>query len=153
MENLIQKSTQSEPFIPKSGYFFWSQKGQGRPPLSLLVVHLWGWLNTPKYLWKCLNKPFWLCQSSEYAWLSHMFERLFKMPWVLNNPGFWIWHGCMRVTQSSEYIWLWLHMPKYTLISLSMPEHGWILVNTPEYAWKCLNKLFCLYERSQYTEI
>ena len=40
-----------------------------------------------KYLWKCLNELFWLCKGSEYAWLSYI------------------------VTQSSEYVWIWLNIP------------------------------------------
>ena len=47
-------------------------------------------VNMPKYPWKCLNKLFWLCQGSEYAWSSYMLDRLLKIPWVLNKPVFWI---------------------------------------------------------------
>ena len=50
-------------------------------------------LNVRKYLWKGLNKLFWLFQGSEYAWSWDMFDRLLKMTQVLNKPGFWIWHG------------------------------------------------------------
>ena len=58
-----------------------------------------------KYPWKCFNKLFWLCQGSEYAWSSYMFNRLgLKMPRLLNKPGLWIRHGCIRVRQSSEYV-------------------------------------------------
>ena len=45
-------------------------------------------LNIPKYPWKCLNKLFWLFQGSEYSCLSYVFDRLLKMPWVLNVPRF-----------------------------------------------------------------
>ena len=49
-------------------------------------------LNISKYPWKSLNKLFWLCQGSEYAWSSYMFDRLFKMRRVLNVLRFWLWH-------------------------------------------------------------
>ena len=51
-------------------------------------------------------------------------------------------HGCIRVTQSSEYVWFclhtpqkWLNMSQCTLMSLNMPEHRWILLNVCEYVW------------------
>ena len=43
--------------------------------------------NMLKHPWKCLNKLFWLCQGSEYAWSSYMLDRLLKIPRVLNKPG------------------------------------------------------------------
>ena len=94
-------------------------------------------LNMSKYCWKCLNKLFWRCQCSEYGTIVYA-----------------------RFTQSSEYVWLWLHtpqqclnMPQYALMSLSVPEHGWILLNVFECAWKYLNKLFLLCQCSQYIAI
>ena len=96
---------------------------------------------------KCLNKLFWLCQDREYAWSFDMFDRLLKMPRVLNKPRFWIRHGCVRKGYAEFRICLIMVsyasiMPEYALLSLNMPEHGWILLNVPEYAWKCLNKLW-----------
>ena len=86
MANLTQRWTQSGPFFPKSGYFFWFSK-RGK------VVHLWVWLNMHQYPWICLNIL--LCQGSEYAGSSYMFDKLLKIPRVLNKPGFWMWHGCI----------------------------------------------------------
>ena len=74
------------------------KKGQGAPsptPLhSCTTVTVAEFasisLNIPKYPWKCFNKLFWLCHSSEYAWSCYMFDWLLKMSQVLNVPGFWI---------------------------------------------------------------
>ena len=55
-----------------------------------------------------------------------------------------------RVKQSSEFVWIWLNMPQECL---NMYEHGWILLNVPDYACKCLNKLFWLWQGSQYTSL
>ena len=102
MENLTGRWAQSGSFFPKSGHFFDFQKGQGRPPFpppSCAPVSVAEYasisLNMPKYPWKCLNKLIGLCQVSEYAWSSYIFYRVLKMPQVLDNPGFWIWHGCI----------------------------------------------------------
>ena len=89
--------------------------------------------NIPKYLWKFLNKLFWLCQGSEYAWSSYMFDRLLKMPRVLNVTGFWILHNyiCKSYTV--------LNMSEYGLICLN---NAWIYLNAPQYVWSwqhCLN--------------
>ena len=102
MENLTQRWKQSEPFFQKSGIFcrFSKRAGEVSPlPLSCAPVSVTEYasvsLNIPKYPWKYLNKLFWLCQGSEYAWSSYIFDRLLKMPPVLNKPGFWIWHSCI----------------------------------------------------------
>ena len=79
---------------------FHFEKEQGGFPLSL-VVRLWLWLNMHQHPWlslnilvnawiTCFDRLFWLCQVSKYAWSSYMFNRLLKMLWVLNVPGFWI---------------------------------------------------------------
>ena len=106
-------------------------------------------LNIPKYPWKCLNKLFWLCLDSEYAWSSYMFDKLLKMPPVLNITGFWIWQNC--ICKGYTKFWICLNMAQYAsvipnmsqyaLMSINLLEHGWILLNVPESAWKCLNKL------------
>ena len=70
-------------------------------------------LNMPKYLWKYLNKLFWLYQGSEYAWSSYMFERRLKMPCNLNMPGFWIWQGLHRVLNMFEYGSICLYVRQY----------------------------------------
>ena len=87
MKNLTQKFSVSKragkatplPYLPA-----WSVAEYASVSLSM-----------PKYPWKCLNKLFWLCQGFDYAWSSYMFDRLLKMPRVLNKPRFWIWHGCI----------------------------------------------------------
>ena len=97
MEKSTQKWTQSRPFFPKSGHFCRFSKSAGltsplSPSCALVSVAEYASIsaNMPKYSWKCLNKLFWLCQGSEYAWSSYMLDRLLKMPWVLNKPVFWI---------------------------------------------------------------
>ena len=64
-----------------------------RPPLSVPVSvteYASISLNIHKNPWNELNKLFWICQGSEYAWLSFMVDKLLKMPRILNK-------------QSSEY--------------------------------------------------
>ena len=139
-------------FFPKSGHLLrFSKRAREASPLLPNCASVSGTqyasisLNIPKYSWKCLNKMFWLCQSSGYAWSSYTFNRLLKMYQVLNKLRFRIWlkyeYVYARVTQSSKYAWLWLHTPQclnmhqYALMSFSMPEHRWILFNVPEYAW------------------
>ena len=47
-------------------------------------------LNFPEHTCKCLSKLFWLCQDSEYASSSEIFDRVLKMPKALKMQGFWI---------------------------------------------------------------
>ena len=148
-------------------FYFQNRAGEASPfppsstPVSVAEYALIS-LKIPKYPWECLNKLFWLCQGSEYTWLSYIFDRLLKMYQVLNVAGFWIWHGC--ICRGYTQFWICLNiaqyasimseyasiMPGYTLMSLNMPEHGWILLNVPEFAWKWLNKLFWLCQGSQH---
>ena len=96
IENFIQRRTQSGPFFPKIRPFFSifnKEKGKPLPlPPSYALMSVAEYasvsLSVPKYPWKCLNKLFWLCQGSEYAWSSYMFDRLLKIPWDLNVPRF-----------------------------------------------------------------
>ena len=83
-------------------------------------------LNIPKYPWKYLNKLFWLCQASKYAWSTYTFGRLFKMPQFLNVPGFSIWHVCRF--RSYIKFWICMNMTQYASI---MPEHASIYMNVP----------------------
>ena len=73
--------------------------------------------------------------------LSYMFDRLLKMPLVLNKPGFWIWHGCICKDYADFLICLIMVlyasiMPEYAWIclnTLNVPQYNWILLNVPEY--------------------
>ena len=85
-------------------------------------------LNMPKYPWKYLNKLFSLCQGSEYAWSSYMFDKLLKMPLVLNEPGFWTWNCCKWKSYADFQICL--IMASYASI---MPEYDSICANIPQY--------------------
>ena len=58
--------------------------------------------------------------------------------------------GLHKFPNMFEYGFIRLNNP---WISLNMPEHGWMLLNVSEYAEKCLNKLFWLYQGSQYAPI
>ena len=98
-------------------------------------------LNMTKYPWKCLKN------CSDYAralnmpdYLSDMFDRLFKMPWVLNKPVFWLWHSC--ICKGYTKFWICLIMAPYTSI---MPEHASIC-NAPQYAWTWLNISECCWK-------
>ena len=161
MEHLILRWALSRPFFQKLGTFFDLQKWAGETSPTLpscapmsMGKHTSILLNIPKYPWKCWNKLFWLCQDSEYTWSFCMFDRLLKIPRVLNVPGFWIWHGLyMPCLHSFKYVWIWLYasmMPEYDLICLIMSGHFWILLNVPEYPWKCLNKPLWQCQSSQY---
>ena len=79
-------------------------------------------------------------------WSSYMFEKLLKMLWVLNNQGFWIWHGCVfkryAEFRMSYYgstclnnAYVYLNMSKCPSVCLSMAEYCWIFLNIPENPW------------------
>ena len=69
----------------------------------------------------CLNKVFWLCQGSEYAWSK--FYRVLNMPLVLNMPGLTVWQGCeyARDTQGAENAWISLNMLNIVSVLVNMP--------------------------------
>ena len=103
IENLTRWWTQSGSFFVESRHFFQFSKREGEvfpllpscAPVSVAEYASIS-LNMSKYPCKCLNKLFWLCHGSDYAWLSYMFDRLLKI---------WIWQGCIC---RAEYVWLWL---------------------------------------------
>ena len=82
--NLSQRWTQSGPFIPKSGHFFWFQKRQRRPPLSPLVTRLWVWLNVHQYPWICLN-----IHENARTNCSHYVRALNMHEHLTCSKGFW----------------------------------------------------------------
>ena len=97
-------------------------------------------LNILKYPWKCLKKLLWLCQGSECAWSSYIFDMPLKMPRVLNVQRFWISHGCVCKGYTEFWIRLnmpqeCLNMPQYALMTLNMPGNGWISLNMPGNVW------------------
>ena len=63
-----------------------------------------------------------------------MFNRLLKMPWVLNMLGFWIWHD--YICKGYREFWVCPNMAQYATI---MPEYDSLCLNVPHYVWKCLN--------------
>ena len=79
-----------------------------------------------------MNNLFWLCQSPEYAWSLYMFNRLLKMPQVVNVAGFWIWQDYARIMQESEYSSICLYNAWTCLNCFIMPEKGWTCLNMPE---------------------
>ena len=101
-----------------------------------------GWIciNISKYPWKRLNKLFWLCQNSKYAWSPYIFNKLWKVPQILNMPGLYKQQELHRVPNISENGTICLTMPEwpqYSLTSLKMLEHSWMFLNATEYAWQC----------------
>ena len=75
--------------------------------VSITKCSEYAWMMPAKLFW-----PFWLWQSSEYAWSK--FHRVLNMPSVLNMPGeLRIWQGCeyARVTKGVEYAWISLNIP------------------------------------------
>ena len=129
MKHLTKRWTQSGFFFAKSRHvfrFLRNAKETSLLPLSYTLVSVAEYasvsLNIPKYPWKFLNKLFWLCYGSEYVWSSYMFDKLLKMPRLINKPGFWIWHGCICKGYTEFRIclimaphlnnaWIWLNMP------------------------------------------
>ena len=147
MEKLTQMWTQSGSFCPKSGQFSKRAGEDFPPPLSCASVSMAEYalifLNMNKYLWKCLNKLFWLYQGFEYIWSSVMFNRLLKMPRVLNKPGFWIWHGCAYKGYVEFQICLIMAlyasvMPEYACVCLNVPQYAWTWLNIADCSWICL---------------
>ena len=88
----------------------------------------------PIHPWKCLN-------CSDYARALNMPDHLkmfdkFLKTWVLNKPGFWVWHGC--ICKSST-------MPEYCWMSLNTSENNWIncsdyarVLNMPQYSYSII---------------
>ena len=132
-KNLTQRPKQSGLFFPKSGHlspFSIFKKGKGSlssSPLVFAPVRVAEYapvsLNITKYPWKCFNKLFWICQGSEYAWSSFMFDRLLKMPRILNKQGFWIWKRCIcKGYAIFQYAWTWLNIAECPRICPKFPE-------------------------------
>ena len=69
-----------------------------------------------------------------------MLNRILKMPQVLKNQGFWIWHVCMY--KGYVEFRLFLIMAPYGSI---MPRYASICLNVPQYAWTWLNIVECLW--------
>ena len=150
MENLTQWCTQSVPFFPKSGHFFWFSKRAGEiSPLLTSCTHVSVAeyasisLNIPKHPWKRLYNLFRLCQGSEYTWSSYMFDLLLKMPPVLNKPGFSRWHGCICKGYAEFQICQIMApftsiMLEYASVCFNAPHYAWIWLNISEYPWICL---------------
>ena len=137
----ISSKAPSGPFFSKSGNFFLPSCA----PVSVAEYASIS-LNMPKYPWNWLNKLFWLCQGSEYVCSSYMFDRLLKMPPVLNKQGFWIWDDCICKGYAEFRVCLIMTpyaslTPEYALMSLNMHKNRWIFLNVPEcmnipeYAW------------------
>ena len=107
---------------------FWKRAGKASPlPTECASVSL----NILKYPWKCLNKLFWICLGSEYARSSYMFDRILKMPRLLNKPGFWIWRGCICKGYAEFRIYNCLIMVPY---ASNMAEYYWMSLNKPKVA-------------------
>ena len=157
MENLTQWWMQLGPFFQKSRFLknhrfsinrFSKRPGEASPlPPSCVPVYVAEYtsisLNMPKYPWKCLIKLFWLCQGPEFTWSPYMFDRLLKMLWVLNMPGFWIWHDGICKGYAEFRICLIMApyastMPKYASVFLDVPQYTWTLLNIAECPCICL---------------
>ena len=146
MEHLTQWWRQSRPFFPIFSIF---KKTRETSFLPHRCTHLSKAeytsisLNMPKYPWKCLIKLFWLCQGPEFTWSPYMFDRLLKMLWVLNMPGFWIWHDGICKGYAEFRICLIMApyastMPKYASVFLDVPQYTWTLLNIAECPCICL---------------
>ena len=108
------------------------KKGQVRPAqlLSYLRACECGLIcfNISECPWKCLNKLFWLCQGSEYAWSSYNARQAYK-----DASG----SKCARVLNMAR-----LYMQGLCRI-LNMLEYDSIFLNVFQYAWPWLNIAEC----------
>ena len=73
--------------------------------------------------WKCLNK---------------LFNKLLRMPWILNKPEFWIWHDCICKNYAESRIRL--IMVLFTSVCLSVPQDDWTWRNIAECPWIYLDR-------------
>ena len=132
-------------FLPKNRTLFSIfQKGRvdgggGGSPLSPLVSRVLVWLNMHQYPWISLNilENRWIC-CSDYARALNIHDHLTCFTVFWRCLRFSISQGSeygtvvyAMVTQSSEYVWLWLdtpqkclNIPQYALISFNTPKHG-----------------------------
>ena len=142
MKNLALWRTQNQSFQNQNTFLIFNMDKGEHPVVSSCVPvsvaeHASISLNMSKYPWKCFNRLFQLCQGSEYAWSSYMFDRLLMIPPVLQKPGFWIWRSCIyKGYAESQYIW---YAP-YTSI---MTEYASTYLNVPQYTWTWLNIAEC----------
>ena len=119
------------------------KKGQGRTFTFPQVAWLWVWLNMHQHLWISLNILEKTILTMSGLWnssSSYMFNRLLKMPQILNVPGFWIWYGC--VSKGYTEFWICLNMAQYASIMpecLNMLQCPSICTNMAEYCWMSLN--------------
>ena len=121
-ENLTRKWTQSWPFFFSKikvcrrccccfFVFFQSSKKSrpGLPPPPQLYACEYQWIYIHQYIWISLNIPE---NGSEYARSSYRFNRLLQMPSVMCQSSKYGTVVYVRVTQSSEYVWIWFNMPQ-----------------------------------------
>ena len=87
-----------------------------------------------------------------------MFDKFLKMPQVINNPGFSIWHCCI----CKRYREFWIRLiitpytsilPEYSSMSFNMPQYGWILFNVLEYDWINYSDYVWVFNKPQYSFI
>ena len=121
-ENSTQRWTQSRPIFTKSGHLFgfWKRARELSSLRPFLLARLWIWLNMHQYPWISLN-------ILENAWMkcSRCARTLNMHGHLTCLTSIWIWfrfqieHGSkcdtvvyLRVTQSSEHVWLWLYTPQ-----------------------------------------
>ena len=133
MESLTQRWSQSGSFFPKSGHIFQFSKmtGEASPFLpSWAHVNVAEYasisLNMSKYPWKCLIKLFWLSQSSEYSWSSHVrqaFEARMYMQGLRRVPNISD-NGFIRLYNAK----LCHNIPKCSSICLSMAKKAVLTV-------------------------
>ena len=152
MENLTQNG-HNQGLFSKIRALYSIFMGMGSPLFFSIVTLLWVWLKLHKNPWIYLDIPenVWI-NCFDYARALDMHDHLKYSTGFLRYLGLLKYQGSEygtvvygRVTQNSEYTWLWLHMPQcclntpqYVLISLNMPEHCWMSLNV----LKCLNELF-----------
>ena len=132
-------------FFPlKSRYFFlFSKKGRGGLPLPFplsftpvsMAEYAPIFLNILKYCSKCLNKLFWLCQSSEYTWSFCMFHRLLKT-WQVWKCARVLWIWCHCICKGYSFFWICVNMaPNMPQQCLNMHCPLTMFLNMPGNAW------------------
>ena len=120
IENLTERLTQSEPFCSKSEHCFRCSKQAGETSPLPLVARLWVRLNMHQNPWICLNtlENAWI-NCSDYARALNMHGHLTCSTGIWRCLRFYISQFSeydtfvyARVTQNSEYVWLWVETPQ-----------------------------------------
>ena len=124
-------------FLSKIRTHFSISKRIGEASPLTLVARLWVWLTMHQYPGLCLNvlENAWINCSGYIGALNMYDHHLTCLTGFWKCLGFWLWHGCIRVTQGSICLnnaWICRNIHQYVWTPLNMPENAWM--NSSDYA-------------------